>query len=834
MMVRCVILHARVLCGVCVLASWLAATATATAEAQDPATAPANAAQVESAASSSGASQPAADPIPAGHSLHGEAFNEGPRQAAYLMPGLGRSHFPITVREASAQAFFNQGIDQLHGFWYFEAERSFRQVAQIDPDCAAAYWGMAMANINNAQRAKAFIAQGYEKRAQASPREQLYIDALHRYYGDGEQKARAEALIIDLEKIVAEFPDDLEAKAFLAFQLWKNLDYGVPIGSRMAVDALLAQIFAVEPLHPAHHYEIHLWDKHQSERALESAARCGPALPGVAHMWHMPGHTYSELKRYDDAVWQMEASARVDHAYMQRDWVLPDQIHNFAHNNEWLIRNYVHVGRARDAIAVARNMVAMPRHPQYNTFAKSGSGKRGRERLFDALRQFELWQQLIELAQSPLLREPEGDSLPEIQRQRFLGEAYFRLPDVAAGQALLQKLRDDLSRLQAERESALATQRAADRLAGEQQLDQGKSSVAAVRTLARHQPNWFGLAAGQVWQAPSWEEAVLRTIQQRSDEKAKAAEQAVQQPLDEQLAALEKAIRELDGFAQAAAGNYAQAVSLLEPSGTELGLDVARCRVAAGETETALAAMRELVESHQNEAIPLAVYSELLWTAGQRDEALANFQKLRDLTDSMELDTPVFARLAPLAVAAGCPPDWRLHPSPPSDLGERPEFASLGPLLWSPPRAREWTLPDAERRPVALQEYSGRPLVLVFYLGHGCLHCVEQLQKFAAQADQFAAAKLELVAISTDSVDELQRSLDNFGAEALPIKLLSDEHHDVFRSYRAYDDFEDQPLHATLLIDATGRIRWIDIGFQPFMDVEFLLGESRRLLSLVE
>ena len=64
----------------------------------------------------------------------------------------------------------------------------------------------------------------------------------------------------------------------------------------------------------------------------------------------MPGHIYSRLKRYEDAVFQQEASARVDHAHMMRDRVLPDQIHNFAHNNEWLTRSLRHHGRVREAV----------------------------------------------------------------------------------------------------------------------------------------------------------------------------------------------------------------------------------------------------------------------------------------------------------------------------------------------------------------------------------------------------------------------------------------------------------------------------------------------------
>jgi hypothetical protein len=71
-----------------------------------------------------------------GHSLHGEAFNEGPRQAAVLMEGMPKISFPITTKNPECQKFFTQGIAQQHGFWYFEAERSHRQASALDPDAA--------------------------------------------------------------------------------------------------------------------------------------------------------------------------------------------------------------------------------------------------------------------------------------------------------------------------------------------------------------------------------------------------------------------------------------------------------------------------------------------------------------------------------------------------------------------------------------------------------------------------------------------------------------------------------------------------------------------------
>jgi len=90
----------------------------------------------------------------------------------------------------------------------------------------------------------------------------------------------------------------------------------------------------------------------------------------------MPGHTYTNLKRYADAAYQQEGSARVDHAYMIRERVLPFEIHNYAHNNQWLVTSLSHIGRVRDAIAVARNLVEQPRDPNQNGKNDGGSPQR--------------------------------------------------------------------------------------------------------------------------------------------------------------------------------------------------------------------------------------------------------------------------------------------------------------------------------------------------------------------------------------------------------------------------------------------------------------------------
>ena len=395
-------------------------------------------------------------------------------------------HFEVSSKTPDVQAFIDQGVGQLHGYWYYEAERSFRQAAALDPDCAIAYWGMAMANVNNVDRAKKFMAKATEKVGKASPREKRYIDAWKAYYDKAESKppekkeegekeeekskeadkgrpaerdnanvTRRKALVKALEGIVYDYPDDLEAKALLVSQLYENNGKGVPLVSFLAMDALIKDVLSVNPEHPVHHYRIHIWDIEKAKLGLAAAAACGPAAPGIAHMWHMPGHIYSKLKRYDDAAWQQEASARVDHAYMMRDRILPDQIHNYAHNNEWLIRDLTFVGRAYDAIEMAKALIRNPAHPKYNAHDAKKSFGYGRERLCDLLTAFELWDDTICLADSPFFDATNVEA-EQVRRLRMLGRACFRNGDLERGCEVLSDCIRMKQKVISDRDAAIA------------------------------------------------------------------------------------------------------------------------------------------------------------------------------------------------------------------------------------------------------------------------------------------------------------------------------------------------------------------------------------------
>ena len=94
-------------------------------------------------------------------------------------------------------------------------------------------------------------------------------------------------------------------------------------------------------------------------------------------------------------------------------------------------------------------------------------------------------------------------------------------------------------------------------------------------------------------------------------------------------------------------------------------------------------------------------------------------------------------------------------------------------------------------------------------------------------------AGMSVVAISSDDVEGLRQSIENYNDSASPLPLLlADNTLETFKAYRCFDDFENVPLHGTFFIDAKGRLRWWDIGADPFMDVQFVLDEAKRQLAL--
>lgn len=729
-----------------------------------------------------------------GKSIHGEAFDEGPRQAALLLgeAQVGRVSFPVSSTNTEAQAFFQQGVAQLHAFAFFEAERSFRQALKLDPACAMAHWGMAVANRHNAKRARELIAKAVAAKPSADTRECRWIDAYSGYFAEKpDEPARRRALVKALESLVMDAPEDAEAKVWLALHLWENSSHGIPIESFAAVDALLRDVLSVAPMHPgAHHLRIHLWNYQNDKYALSSAAVCGQSGPGAAHLWHMPGHTFSRLQRFADAAWQQEASARTDHSWMHLRRLMPDQIHNYAHNNDWLVETLGFIGQTQKAVSLAKNMIELPRLApktevigRTKTVDENSSNAMGVKRLVELLLTFELWDQALQMADTPYLGK-QTDPVSEAGRLRLLAAAYFAKGNLEQGAEKLGSLQSSLDQAARERVEAADDAEAKALAAGKSGADLSK--------------------------------AALEVLQQR-----KAGVERCRSLLAE------------GRLFEALAKNTPPDAEFFLKGATELhGSRKALLLHALGRAEEAEKLARETSEKEPGRLFPAAVLAEILWKRDKSDEAKKAFQKVREASAGADSSLPILDRLTPLALAAGFQNDGRPPHSTPADSGLRPPLDSLGPFHWSPEPAPKWNLPIENGQKLSLESFKGGPVLVVFYLGSGCLHCIEQLNAFAPFTQKFSASNIPIVAVSTDAPSDLGRTMEKAKSQGgFPFPIVADPELNTFKAYGAYDDFESQPLHGIFLLDAGQRVRWQDISFRPFDKPEWLLEEARRLLQ---
>lgn len=792
---------------------------------------------------------PAADTRAAqpGHSIHADAFNEGPRQAAYLMPGMGNLHWAISTKNPMAQRFFDQGIVQLHGFWYFEAERSFRQAAAFDSEHPIFYWGMARANIENLDRSRGFIEQAMSRLQNGNDKEKRLVEAWNNRVKKSDETAekkedkrdreRLKSYSQELEQIAYDYPDDIELKAMLALQLWQNDGAGESIQSHLAINSLMSDILRVNPRHPVHHFRIHIWDYRKEALAIDAAAKCGPSAPGIAHMWHMPGHTYTRLHRYSDAAWQQEASARVDHSHMMRDRVMPDQIHNFAHNNEWLIRNLILLGRVKQAIELAKNMIELPRHPTYNDIEKKGSSKLGRERLLNVLTSYRMWPELISLSNSPYL-EPTSHELLQDEQKTWLAIAELHQGNLEQASKLHSELLEQSSKLKTECIELREKVRLLEESEHKENDKENNGKPTRPPELLEPYPTSDDLFGDEndpsIFKIPSKELDDSETKDWSEERKELVKQLRTKAHRYGKLKQFETAF---EAFDAAIAGDFPLA---LRKSNACRSLINSVVRIEwlaqAGKLDKALERIAKRIEDGPNELIPLA---SGVWIASKNDfanektleKAKAWMKSLSEIAASADETIELVTRIEPFVEQLGQKESWRKPGSVPSDIGERPALDSLGPFRWTPAMAPVWNAMGADGEWKSNKTYSKKPYVMILYLGFGCLHCAEQLKEFSPMIDRYREAGLEVIAVSTESMAQLQSGIKNFGSE-MRIPLMVNPELDMFREFRCFDDFEGVPLHGTLLIDAEGRVRWQDIGFEPFKNAAFLLDEAKRLLKL--
>ena len=258
---------------------------------------------------------------------------------AVLMPGLGDVHHPVSTQNPEAQHFFDQGLALVYAFNHEEALRSFQRAAEIDPQCAMAYWGIALAagpnyndpvpDMNREKMAWDAVQHGLQLASSGPPEERAYLDALAtRYSNDPAPDLKQLGIFYKnaMGELSKKYPNDLDAATLFAesamdlnpWQLW-SAD-GKPAEGTEEIIGTLQSVLKRNPNHTgANHYLIHAVEASpHPEQALDSANRLAKLAPGAGHLVHMPAHIYIRVGDYHDAAYTNEQAAEVDRQYIQK------------------------------------------------------------------------------------------------------------------------------------------------------------------------------------------------------------------------------------------------------------------------------------------------------------------------------------------------------------------------------------------------------------------------------------------------------------------------------------------------------------------------------------
>jgi len=283
---------------------------------------------------------------------------------------FGTVHFEISCSPA-AQQQFDHALAMLHSFFYPETEKAFRAIAEREPSCAMAYWGIAISQRPNpliAPFPPELLKTGWEAiqkaRAAAPPtqRERDWIEALILFfenYDTVDQRTRTARYEMAMERLHARYAADNEGAVFYALALLEAVDLADKTYSKQLKAAgILERLQKTQPEHPGIvHYLIHSYDYAPiAAKGLPAARRYAALAPSAPHALHMPSHIFSTLGMWPDAIRSNLAADAANRAYAIS--TSPSAAANPAaivaryHNLDFLTNAYLQLAQDRRAKAV--------------------------------------------------------------------------------------------------------------------------------------------------------------------------------------------------------------------------------------------------------------------------------------------------------------------------------------------------------------------------------------------------------------------------------------------------------------------------------------------------
>jgi tetratricopeptide (TPR) repeat protein len=289
---------------------------------------------------------------------------------------LGTVHFETSCNE-TAQRRFDRAMRYQHSFWYTASKEIYEETLKADPECAIAYWGIALSYLNNPhspvpapnlpiglaaiEKAKAIGAK--------TQRERDYVDALSVMYLDYEKtphQARVQSYLKAMEALAGRYPADDEAQIFYAIALnvaASSADKSY--ANQLKGAAILEPILERQPQHPGvAHYLIHLYDYPAiAAKGLPPALRYAKIAPNAPHAQHMPSHIFTRVGYWKDSIAANAASVQAAKASKE----VGDQLHG----QDYLVYAYLQLGQDKEALGIVNEIEAA--RPDADAFAAAFS-----------------------------------------------------------------------------------------------------------------------------------------------------------------------------------------------------------------------------------------------------------------------------------------------------------------------------------------------------------------------------------------------------------------------------------------------------------------------------
>lgn len=301
------------------------------------------------------------------------------------------THRKVATTKSQAQAFFDQGLTLYYAFNDGDAVKSFRRAADIDPQLAMAYWGIAIAayprgtgggSSSDPKRLKeAREAIKTAMSMTAPPSDRIYIEALSKLLPDEagyNRKNSEEAYRLAMKPIYTAAKKDADAAALYALSIFYASGYqnwtrdGKPLGNwQEMLDVLEAGL----KLHPKHlgltHIYIHgVEESLEPERALAASdALRGLKIftPSFGHLVHMPAHIYVRTGNFQKSVESNEATAVMPTDTLSEDFRLWHYNHvlNFLLFSYGMQGHFAKVAYTLDRKFGFRSPLATDQRPRY-------------------------------------------------------------------------------------------------------------------------------------------------------------------------------------------------------------------------------------------------------------------------------------------------------------------------------------------------------------------------------------------------------------------------------------------------------------------------------------